>query len=99
MLRHSQYFLNRQSNAKIRTCFVDFERTALPELSDQICNSANILYCASYVDVTVFVARTLILEQTLQNGRPGSAVVADRILFSESFSVNIRLTMLSEYFR
>ena len=56
--------LNRQSNAKIRTCFVDFERTALPELSDQICNSANLLYCASYVDVTVFVARTLILEQT-----------------------------------
>ena len=107
MLRHSFYFLNRQSNAKIRTCFVDFERTALPELSDQICNSANLLYCASYVDVTVFVARTLILEQTLQTliswslgtGRPGSAVVADRILFSESFSGNIRLTMLSEYFR
>ena len=34
-------------------------------MSDQICNSANLLYCASYVDVTVFVARTLILEQTL----------------------------------
>ena len=36
MLRHSKYFLNRQSNAKIRTCFVDFERTALPELSGTV---------------------------------------------------------------
>ena len=107
MLCPSYYFLNRQSNAKIRVCFVDFEWTALPELSDQICNSANLLYCASYFDVTVFVARTLILEQTLQTliswflgtGRPGSAAVADRNLFSESFSVYIRLTVLSEYFR
>ena len=99
--------LNRQSNAKIRTCFVDFERTALPSCLIKSATVPNLLYCASYVDVTVFVARTLILEQTLQTliswslgtGRPGSAVVADRILFSESFSVNIRLTMLSEYFR
>lgn len=70
-------------------CFVDPEKTVLSELSDQICNCSKLLYCASYFDVTVFVTRTPVLEQTLQTliswslrtGWPGPAVVADRISF------------------